>query len=261
MLSNGITSESSMSLLQFKYKYLFYTIFISLWATSCVAAVKLISVFGITFTGGFLIFPFTSLCCTTLVEIYGFKSAREAAWCGLIFNTIFIFFISLVSILPSSPYWSLQNEYNLILLQSIRILFASIISFLISYFINAYLMSVFKLRSHGKNLIQRILISNTTSNLIDIICFITIAFMGVIPHSALLKLLFFAAIKKFLCELAFLPIAWYLIDKIKSKEGKEVFDLNTNFSPFSLDNVYDFQSIKISNESKVNVFQNTLVMK
>ena len=54
-------SKSTNSYAHFKYKYLFFTFFSASWLTSCVTAVKLISIFGITFTGGFLIFPLTSL--------------------------------------------------------------------------------------------------------------------------------------------------------------------------------------------------------
>ena len=229
---------------QFKYQYLFFTFFSATWLVSCIAAVKLVSVFGLTLTGGFLIFPFTSLAATLIVEIYGYKNARQAAWSGFLLNILFVFFMYMVSIIPASPYWELQKEFDTILMQSLRISCASSISFMISFFLNAYLMSNMKLRNHGKALPKRILLSSTAAITVDIVCFITLAFAGTIPTTAFIKLLISAFSKKIFCEIMLLPLIWYLIDKMKANEGIEVFDFSTNFNPFSMDNVYDFHDYK-----------------
>ncbi|MFJ1270096.1 queuosine precursor transporter [Legionella lytica] len=237
-------SNSAQPKSHFKYKYLIFTLFSASWLTSCVAAVKLVSIFGITLTGGFIIFPLTSISSTILVEIYGFKNARQAAWCGLLLNIFFVFFIFFVGLIPSSPHWGLQSEYNHILLQSSRIIFASIVSFVISFFLNAYYISTMKIKCEGKNLPKRILISNTIANTVDITCFISLAFLGAVPFNVYCQLLLAASIKKFLCEIILLPIAWYLIDKIKIHEGIEIFDLKTNYNPFSLENVYELNAYR-----------------
>ena len=137
---------------QFKYQYLFFTFFSATWLISCIAAVKLVSVFGLTLTGGFMILPFTSLAGTLIVEIYGYRNARQAAWSGFLLNILFVFFIFMVSVIPASPYWNLQKEFDAILMQSLRITCASLISFMISFFLNAYIMSNMKLKNHGKAL-------------------------------------------------------------------------------------------------------------
>lgn len=228
----------------FKYQYLFFTLFSATWLISCIAAVKLVSVFGITLTGGFIIFPFTSLISTLIVEIYGFKSARQAAWSGLILNILFVFFIFIVGILPASPIWKLQNEFNDILMHSLRITCASLFSFMFSFFLNAYIMAKMKLKSNGRALPKRILLSSTLAITIDIISFLSLAFAGTLPSPIFFKLLLAAYIKKIICEIALLPLIWYLIDKVKQKEGFEIFDVNTDFSPFSMDNIYDFNAYK-----------------
>lgn len=245
MSFNEICKQSlSQSHFQFKYQYLFFTFFSATWLTSCIAAVKLVSVFGITLTGGFIIFPFTSLLSTLIVEIYGYKSARQAAWSGFLLNILFVFFIFIVGIIPSSPYWNLQHEFNDILMQSLRITCASLLSFMLSFFLNAYIMAKMKLKSNGRALPKRILLSSTLAITIDIICFITLAFAGTLPFSIFYKLLVAAYIKQIICEIVLLPLIWFLIDKIKSTEGFEIFDFNTDFSPFSLDNIYDFNAYK-----------------
>ena len=62
------------------------------------------------------------------------------------FNIFFVFFIFVVSIIPPSLHWHLQDEYNHILLQITRIIFASILSFMIAFFLNSYFMSTMKLK-------------------------------------------------------------------------------------------------------------------
>ena len=235
------------SKVHFKYQYLFFTFFSATWLISCIAAVKLVSVFGITLTGGFMIFPFTSLASTLIVEIYGYKNARQAAWSGFLLNILFVFFMYMVNIMPASIYWNLQNEFDAILMQSLRITCASLISFMISFFLNAYIMSNMKLKNHGKALTKRILFSSTAAITLDIVCFITLAFAGTIPTAAFMKLLIAAYSKKIICEIVLLPLIWYLIDKVKAHEGIEIFDFSTNFTPFSLDNVYDLNDYKRTN--------------
>ncbi|NDC31767.1 MAG: VUT family protein [Bacteroidetes bacterium] len=245
MLENNISNTSSIeSTFHFKYQYLFFTFFSATWLISCIAAVKLVSIFGLTLTGGFMIFPFTSLAGTLIVEIYGYKNARQAAWSGFLLNILFVLFMYLVSIVPASPYWDLQNEFDAILMQSIRITCASLISFMISFFLSAYIMSNMKIKNHGNALPKRILFSSTAAITVDIVCFITLAFVGTIPTEAFVKLLIAAYSKKIVCEIVLLPVIWYLIDKVKANEGIEVFDFKTDFNPFSLDNVYHFNDYK-----------------
>lgn len=245
MFDNKISSITPTQInVQFKYQYLFFTFFSATWLISCIAAVKLVSVFGLTLTGGFMVFPFTSLATTLIVEIYGYKNARQAAWSGFLLNILYVLFVYMVSIMPASPYWNLQNEFDAILMQSLRIICASLISFMISFFLNAYIMSNMKLKNNGKALPKRILLSSTVAITIDIICFITLAFAGTIPPAAFMKLLIAAFSKKVICEIMLLPLIWYLIDKVKANEGIEIFDFNTNFNPFSMDNVYDLNDYK-----------------
>ncbi|MDP3560058.1 MAG: queuosine precursor transporter [Legionellaceae bacterium] len=245
MFDNKISYISStQSNIHFKYKYLFFTFFSATWLISCIAAVKLVSIFGLTLTGGFMIFPFTSLAGTLIIEIYGYKNARQAVWSGFLLNILFVLFIYLVSVFPASPYWDLQNEFDIILMQSLRITCASLVSFMISFFLNAYIMSNMKLRNNGKALLKRILLSSTVAITVDIVCFITLAFAGTLPTAAFMKLLIAAFCKKIICEILLLPVIWYFIDKVKANEGIEIFDFSTNFNPFSMDNVYDFNDYK-----------------
>ena len=96
----------------------------------------------------------------------------------------------------------------------------------------------------GRSLTRRIFLSSSLAITIDIVLFLTLAFAGTLPSSVFFKLLTAAYLKKITCELVLLPLIWYLIDKVKEKEGGEIFDVGTDFTPFSMDNVYDFNAYK-----------------
>lgn len=236
-------STASIPTIQFKYYFIVLMLFTATWLTSDIAAVKLVSIYGITFTGGFIIFPFTTLLSSVIVEVYGYKNARQAIWSGLILNLTFLFFINIVNIIPSSPYWGLEKQFNKILVPETRIIFASLISFIISDFTNSYLMAKMKVKFLGKSLIKRIIISLYLSATLDIACFMLLAFFGTLPNDLFIKLTFAAYLKKIFCQISLLPLTWLLIDRLKNSEGIEIYDHDTRFNPFSIENAYKFNSL------------------
>ena len=247
MLNNKPVSINKISLsaaIQFKYFFIILTLFSATWLISNIAAVKLVSIFGIVLTGGFIIFPLTTMLGAILVEVYGYKNARQAIWAGFILNLCFVFFINIVNLVPASPQWKYEEQFKNILIPETRIIIASLMSFLLSDFANSFLMAKMKIKTRGKSLIKRIIASNSIAISIDIICFMLLAFYGAMPANVLSKLLLAAYFKKFSCQILLLPIIWYLINSLKNAEGFEIYDYDTKFNPFSMDNVYAINSIK-----------------
>lgn len=247
MLERNSTTPNTLLFgrtVQFRYFFIVLTLFTSTWLIANIAAVKLVSIFGIMFTGGFIIFPLTTMLSSIIVEVYGYKNARQAIWAGFILNLSFVFFINIVNIIPSSPHWELNEQFNNILIPGTRIIFASLISFLLSDFANSYLMAKMKLKNKGKSLIKRILVCSGISVSIDLVCFMILAFFGTMPIFILAKLMCAAFLKKYFCQILLLPVIWYLTDWLKSAEGLEIFDYDTKFNPFAIENVYELNSIK-----------------
>lgn len=237
--------------MQFKFYFIVLTLFSATWLISNIAAVKLVSIFGITLTGGFIIFPFTTMLSTILVEVYGYKNSRQAIWAGISLNLLFVFFMNLVATIPPSPFWKLQNEFHDILIPNTRIIIASLISFFLSDFTNSYLMAKMKVKSKGKSLLKRILLSDIFSISIDIVCFMLLAFAGAIPTFLLAKLMMAAYLKKTACQIILLPLIWYLIELLKKKEGIEIYDYDTKFNPFSIDNIYSLNAYQKRNPASL----------
>ncbi len=244
-LSEALSDSGQCS---FKYLSIIITVFAAILLTSNVAAVKLVFVFGITLTGGFIVFPFTYILNTIVVEVYGYKNARMAIWCGFVLSFIFVFFIDIVSIIPPSPHWHLNREFNDILVPENRIILASLISYFVSDFVNSYIMSKQKIRYMGKCLFRRILLSSFFSVMIGVIVFLVLAFYGKMPNLVLTKLIFFAFIKKMLFQVIFFPITSYVVHRLKKIENIDLYDFKTDFTPFSLNNVYDLSAFRIKSD-------------
>lgn len=227
-----------------KYLFILFAFFSSTWLASNVAAIKLVSIFGITLTGGFLSFPFATMLNIIIIEQYGFKNSRQVLWSGSLFNLIFVLWMFIVNLIPASPHWQLQSEFQNILIPSSRIIFSSLISFLVADFINGFSMAKFKIKDNGNALLKRIIISSLLATIVDITLFFILAFLNTMPTDLFFRTYFSAFIKRIIFQILFLPILWYLIDLLKKKEGFEIYDYDTDFNPFSLDNIYDIHNYK-----------------
>lgn len=234
-------------IIHFKYFPIISTLFSAIIIASNVAAIKLIDVFGITLTGGFIIYPFVYTLSCILVEVYGYKNARLAIWCAFILSFIFLFCIDIVALLPPSPTWDLNDEFIHILMPQNRIILASLISFIVSDFLNSYLIA--RSKKNGCSLLKRIIKASYLVIFVNIIIFIGLAFYGTVTDNELLNLMFFAFIKKIMFQLLLLPITAWIIETLKNIEGIDLYDYDTNFTPFSLENVYDLNQFRIKKEN------------
>jgi len=243
------TSHQYTDEFQSKYFPFILVLFSSTWLISTISAVKIVNFLGLTLTGGFVLFPITSILSSLIADVYGYKGSRQAIWCGTMVNLTYVLFINIVNQVPASPYWTLANEFQAILIPQTRLIFASIIGFWLSGFISSYSMSKLKIR--GLELTSRILLASFLSITVDISIYFSLGIFGTIPLSIFKQLFFFAYFKKIICELLFLPVIWKLIDLAKNVEGFEIYDMNTNFTPFSIDNVYnlsDYRKIQVNKE-------------
>lgn len=225
-----------------KYLSLCLVLFSTTWLISILAAVKTVSFYGIVLTGGFIVFPITSTLNTLIVDVYGYKNARQALWLGMMVGFLYIILMNIVNIIPSEPKWDLNKEFSSILIPHTRLILASIISFWISGTVNNLLMA--KMKCSGGNIYFRTLVSAFISLTLDISIYFLLGFLGTVPISLLKKIFLFAFLKKIIFEIILLPFIWMVIDLFKKIEKFEVFDFETNFSPFLFDNVYFLSSYR-----------------
>lgn len=129
----------------------------------------------------FLIVPWSFLVTDIVEEVYGKKKAREAIIAGVISLIVFLGFILLFVALPPAKRFTQNVEYTTIFGTSARIVFASIVAFLLSQFHDMW--SFWKLRefTHKRFLWFRSNVSTVLSMIIDTFVFMFLAFYMLTP--------------------------------------------------------------------------------
>lgn len=144
---------------------------------------KIISVLGFTVAGAIITYPLTFLSTDIIGEIWGKQEANDCVKIGIIVQLIFLAlgYLSL-AIPPQEASKSLQQSLTVILNQGLRMTLASLGAFSISQFLDVFLFHKLKESCNGKKKWLRNNLSTMTSQLVDTLIFITIAFYGVVDN-------------------------------------------------------------------------------
>lgn len=230
--------------------------------TANIASSKLMSISGYTMTAGALVYPFAYILGDIITEVYGFKRARQLIWGAIASNFFVIFFVTIAILEPPSPYWHYQNEYALVLGSVPRIIVASLTAYWCGEFINSFIIAKMKIVYNGQKLWIRILSAAIFGITVDALVFVAIAFFGILPIDQMLFLAVKVYIFNVTSEIIAIPFTMWLISKIKVNENLDIFDINTKFTPFSLDVEYDESNnriaMKTSNSDEIDITQNKI---
>lgn len=199
---------------------------------------RLVKIAGLVTDAGTLIFPFTFLLSALITEVYDYKNARRAIWIGFLFNGIFVLYAQLVIHLPSPDYPNHNALFDQILAFDTRIIIASAISYLISEPTNSLMMAKLKLKTQGKYLGLRYILSTFFAACIDSFVFGTLGFYGLMTNSQLLKLILTMWLIKVIIEIFGLSFSIPLTKRLKAIEQIDIYDQSTRFNLFSFDSSY-----------------------
>ena len=189
--------------------------------------------FGI-FGAGILFFPLSYVLGDVLTEVYGYARARRVVWAGFA-AVLFMAFMSWVVVaMPPAPGWGGQAAYEEVFGLTPRIVFASIIAFWAGELSNAYVMARMKIWSGGKHLYQRTIGSTVVGQGVDSLLFYPIAFLGVWTTGQVITVLVTNYFLKVLWEALLTPVTYKVVGALKRAEGVDVYDAETDFTPFSV---------------------------
>lgn len=193
---------------------------------------KVIDLFGLTATGGLIVFPISYIINDCITEIWGYNNAKFIIWSGFASNFLMILLSQIVMLLPAAPFWEGEESFNFIFGLTPRIAFASLLAFLVGSFINAYVMSKMKIASKGKHFSARAIISTLAGESADSIIFFPIAFAGIIPIKEIIVMIFTQAVLKSTYEIIILPVTIRVVNIIKHIEGRDTYDNNISYRIF-----------------------------
>jgi uncharacterized integral membrane protein (TIGR00697 family) len=186
---------------------------------------------------GVLVFPLAYIINDVIAEVWGYRKVRLIIWAGFGVNLLAVLFFSLGIVAPPAPFYGSQEAFSTILGNTPRIVAASLLAYLVGSFLNAYIMSRFKVLTRGKGFSIRAVVSTLVGEGADSLIFITVAFAGIFPVNALFTMVLTQAAIKTVYEIAVLPLTVLVVRKVKRLEGEDVFDDAVSYNPFKLSEV------------------------
>ena len=184
------------------------------------------------FGAGILFFPLGYVIGDVLTEVYGYARARRVIWAGFAALLFMAFMSWVVVALPPAPGWEDQAAYESVFGQVWRIVIASITAFWAGEFVNSYVMARMKIWTGGKHLWSRTIGSTVVGQGVDSIIFYPLAFWGEWSQEQVISVMITNWLLKVGWEVVLTPATYVVVGWLKRKEGVDIFDEGTNFSPF-----------------------------
>ena len=188
-----------------------------------------------TFGAGVLFFPISYVIGDVLTEVYGFARARRVIWAGFAALAFMAFMAWVVVALPPARGWPNQGAYEAVFGNSWRIVLASMTAFWVGEFANSFVLARMKLWTQGRMLWARTIGSTFVGQGLDSLIFYPLAFWGLAgwPPELLVQVMISQWLIKTAWEALLTPVTYTVVGWLKRREGVEVFDTATDFSPFA----------------------------
>ena len=201
--------------------------------SNLIGASKLATLGGYTFGAGILFFPVSYVIGDVLTEVYGYANARRCVWMGFAAMAFMAFMSWAVVTMPAADGWGGQAAYESVFGSTWRIVAASMIAFWAGEFVNSFVLAKMKILTQGKHLWSRTIGSTFFGQAIDSAIFYPIAFLGIWSNEQVLMVMVTNWLLKVVWEALLTPVTYAVVGWLKRREGVEVFDSGTDFSPFA----------------------------
>ena len=203
--------------------------------SNVIGAAKPAQIWGFTFGAGILFFPLSYVIGDVLTEVYGYSRARRCVWAGFA-AVLFMAFMSWVVVsLPPAPGWEGQAAYESVFGQVPRIVLASVAALWAGELVNAYVLARMKIWTKGKHLWSRTICSTVFGQGVDSLIFYPLAFLGVWETQTVVMVMVTNWALKVAWEILLTPATYAVVGFLKRREGVDVFDEGTDFTPFRVE--------------------------
>lgn len=217
---------------RFHYYDFFVLTFVVILLISNLVGQKICAIGPFRVSGAQLLFPLTYIFGDVFTEVYGYAGSRRAIWLGFFACALLSVMGWITVAMPASPEWHNQAAFETVFYTVPRMVLASLIAFLAGEFANSLTLAKMKVFTEGKHLWSRIIGSTVVGQLVDTVVLVFVAFGGTQPMGELLKLIGSAYLAKVLYEVIATPATYAVVNFLKRREGVDVFDTHTDFSPF-----------------------------
>jgi len=187
-----------------------------------------------SFGAGILFFPISYIIGDVLTEVYGYARARRVIWTGFAALVFMAFMSAVVVALPPASGWTDQAAYEAVFGSTWRIVAASITAFWVGEFANSFVLAKMKIWTGGKYLWTRTIGSTIVGQGFDSLLFYPLAFYGQDgwPIDQLMMVVVSQFVLKTSWEILLTPVTYMAVGGLKRREGLDIYDEGTNFTPF-----------------------------
>ena len=185
---------------------------------------------SITLPAAVILFPVTYILGDVFTEVYGFKNARTVIWLGFGASFFAVAVYLIVITLPHPAFFEAQDAYRTVLGTTPRVAAASFIGYLFGEFSNSMILSKLKVKTNGRWLWVRTILSTVVGEGFDSVIFITVSFYGTMENGVLLRMILFQYLFKVLYEIIFTPVTYAVTGWLKKKEQIDTYDHDVKYN-------------------------------
>ncbi len=219
--------------------------------TSNLLETKIFRLYGpINLTCGFIVFPISYILNDCIAEVWGYRKARLIIWLGFVMNFLVVAFGAVACLLPPIDPGA-DASFKEVFGFAPQVVIASFIAFLVGSFLNAWVMSVMKLRDRNKahfayHFSMRAVISTIVGESADSFVFFPLAFWLLpwlfegspkVTFDVLMGLMLTQVVAKTLYEVVALPVTLRVVKKVKKYEGTDVYDDEISYNPLKIKDI------------------------
>ncbi len=194
---------------------------VALLVSNIITAKQVLLPFDIVMTGAVFVFPITYILSDVFSEIYGYKWSRLTCYLGFAMNLFMVIVFSLVIETPAPSFWGNQEAFQTVLGNTPKILFASLLAFVVGDFVNDRVFKKFKdkHKDDHKGFGFRAILSSFCGELVDSLIFLPIAFFGQMPIESLIQMTIMQVVIKTGYEIVILPVTTFIVHKVSKFEN------------------------------------------
>tara|TARA_R110000868_G_scaffold65823_1_gene196492 strand:+ start:5533 stop:6261 length:729 start_codon:yes stop_codon:yes gene_type:complete len=227
-LNKDISKKSST---EFKYMNFLSMIYVTFLMAATVMAYKLVIIWGVTEPGSTLIYTFTFFLGNIYSELYGAENSKKLIWQSIACGYLFAILITIVNEFPSPEFWNLKEQFNLVLGHVLRFTNSGVVGYLVSSFLNVYLIAKWKFKLKGRYFWFRSLMASSISEGMATFIAGFMTFFGMMPARNIMLVMLNALLFKLIYGLVAVWPASLIAYILKRKEH-EITE-NPVLNPFS----------------------------
>lgn len=192
----------------------------SLLISNVITSKQVLLPFDITMTGAIFIFPITYVLSDVFSEVYGYKWSRFSCYLAFAMNLLMVIVFSLVIVSPSPDHWTHQEAFQTVLGNTPRVLFASLLGYVLGDLANDKLFRRMKTKypNTHRGFGWRAILSSFVGEAIDSAIFLPLAFYGLMPNETLIVMAVTQVFLKTAYEVVILPLTKFIVVKVSEHE-------------------------------------------